>query len=50
MSTLERSIEIMNNILTNLKENRESLKYIYNMRWCLEIVTKQKLYEPMVQA
>lgn len=37
----------MNNVLANLKENRESLRHIYNMRWCLDIVTRQKLYEPM---
>ena len=47
MSPLERSVEIMNTVLTYLKDNRESLRYIYNMRWCLDIVNKSKLYEPL---
>lgn len=45
MSPLERSVEIMNTVLTHLKENRENLRYIYNMKWCLDIVNKKKLYE-----
>ena len=47
MSPLERSVEIMNTVMAHLKENRESLRYIYNMRWCLDIVNKNKLYEAL---
>ena len=49
MSPLLRSVEIMNKVLASLKEHRESLRHIYNMRWCLDIVSKQKLYDPVAQ-
>jgi len=41
-------IEILNKLRARLEENKAENVYMLNVDWCIEIISKNKLYDPII--